>query len=101
MAEIQDAAGEAGSSLRAQEESTLKTYDAEIAKISKMNITAEEKAELIRQAQINRDDELRSIEEEKKATEEQADAAKEKLDWQKEYIDAQLEFLEMLKKDKR
>jgi hypothetical protein len=65
-----------------------------------MNITAEEKAELIRQAQMSRDDELRAIEEEKKSTEEQADAAKEKLDWQKEYIDAQLEFLEMLKKDK-
>jgi TP901 family phage tail tape measure protein len=80
---------------------TLKNYDAEIAKISKMNITAEEKAELIRQAMMNRDDELRGIEQEKKATEEQADAAKEKLDWQKEYIDAQLEFLEMLKKEKK
>jgi TP901 family phage tail tape measure protein len=86
--------------LEAKKKGTLKTYDAEIAKISKMNITAEEKAELIRQAQMSRDDELRSIEEEKKSTEEQADAAKEKLDWQKEYIDAQLEFLQMLKKDK-
>lgn len=87
-------------SLERKKKDTLKNYDSEIAKISKMNITAEEKAELIRQAMMNRDDELRAIEQEKKATEEEAEAAKEKLDWQKEYIDAQLEFLELLKKNK-
>lgn len=76
---------------------TLKTYDAEIAKISKMNITAEEKAELMRQAMATRDDELRLIEEEKIAQEEAAEAKKEELDWQREYIDAQLEMFDLLK----
>ena len=76
---------------------TLKTYDAEIARVSKLNVTAEEKAELMRQAMANRDDELRAIEQEKQAQEEAADAKKGELDWQREYIDAQLEMFDMLK----
>jgi hypothetical protein len=79
---------------------TLATYDDEIARISKMNISAEEKAELMRKAMQSRDEELRKIEEEKKATQESSDAAKDKLDWQKAFVEAQLETLDLLKQQK-
>ena len=65
-----------------------------------MNISAEQKAELMRQAMQKRDNELRDIEIEKATTEEASDAAKEKLDWQKEYVDALLENLSILKEIK-
>lgn len=80
---------------------TLWIYDDEIAKISQMNISAEQKAELMRQAMYNRDQELRTIEKQLKIEEENAAAAKEKLDWQKAFIDAQLDDLELLKDIKK
>ena len=86
--------------LENQKKQTLKNYDAEIAKISKMNISAEEKAELMRQAMSKRDDELEQTEEQKQAAEEQSDQIKDQLDWQKEYIKAQQQTLELLVKQK-
>lgn len=87
--------------LERRKKNTLKTYDQEIARISQLNVSAEEKAELIRQAMMGRDGELRAIEVEKTAQEELAEAKKEELDWQKAFIDAQLEQLELLKKVKK
>ena len=61
-----------------------------------MNISAEEKSALMRDAMSVRDDELREIEKATQAEEEAAEAAKDKLDWQKEYVDAQMEQLNIM-----
>jgi TP901 family phage tail tape measure protein len=83
--------------LEVQKKQTLKTYDAEIARISKLNISAEEKAALMREQMMLRDEELRQIEEAKLEKEESAEVAKEELDWQQAFIDAQLETLSIFK----
>ena len=84
--------------LENQKKQTLKNYDAEIAKISKLNVSAEEKAELMRQAMAKRDDELDQTSQQEQAAQDQADVIKDQLDWQKEYIKAQLETLDLLRK---
>lgn len=79
--------------LEKQKKTTLKSYDDEIARIAKLNISAEEKAELIRRAAAARDKEIRRIEEEKAVQEELAEVKEGEVEWQREYIDAQLEQL--------
>ena len=62
--------------LENKKKQTLKNYDAEIARISKLNVSAEEKAELMRQAMAQRDDELEQTNQQDQAAQDQADQIK-------------------------
>jgi TP901 family phage tail tape measure protein len=74
--------------LEKQREGVLDTYRQEIQLIAQSNMTAEEKADAIRQAMRARDDELRAIEQQEDILEDEADIVKEQLDTQKAMVAA-------------
>jgi TP901 family phage tail tape measure protein len=91
--------------LEKQRESVLDTYRQEIQLIAQSNMTAEEKADAIRTAMRERDEELRILSEEEKELEKQKTVAEEQLEIQKEMIsamqhqdDIQLKLLDTLDK---
>lgn len=67
------------------------SFREEVRLIAESNMSAEEKAEAIRRAKLERDGELRQLAKEEEALEEQSEKAKEKLDWQQALVDAMLD----------
>jgi TP901 family phage tail tape measure protein len=74
--------------LQAQRDQVLDTYRQEIQLIAQSNMSAEEKAEAIRQAMRERDEELKQIAEEEAALEDQADEKEAQLEYQRAMMEA-------------
>jgi len=71
-----------------QREAVLDLYRQEIQLIAQSNMTAEEKADAIREAMRDRDEELRILAQEERELEKQKDIAQEQLETQKAMIEA-------------
>lgn len=82
--------------LEERKKAVQKGYSDEIKAIGASNMSLEEKVAAIRQAQFERDEELRAIDKEKDLLEEQRDAAKEQLDFQKNFVEALLDQDDLL-----
>lgn len=77
-------------------QSVQNTYVREIDLIGAANLSAKERADLIRQAMRTRDQELKQLADEERDLKEQRDLAKDQYEWQKAYVDALIEQEDVL-----
>jgi TP901 family phage tail tape measure protein len=84
--------------LEQDRQNAQKGYEDEVARIAASNLTAEEKAERIRNAIAKRNRTFNAIDAETEAEKEKGEALKEQLEWQKEFIKAQLDQADLFDK---